>query len=451
MHAQAGRGVHFDHAAVLLFERAQHVLADHVDAADVQADHLRRIDGARGHFGVHGVGDVGGGAAGREVGVVAQHHALAQLGHALGREALRLEPADGDVVQADLGERGGVALAAARVEVHGVDQLAHGGAAVANHLRRIAARGGHEAVAHHQQAEVEAGQEFLDHHLAVHGGRVVGRIQLLARGDVHRHALALVAVLRLDHDRQADFFRGGPAVVGAAHGAAQRHRHAGGVEQLLGEFLVLRDRFGHAAGAVDLGGLDAALLGAPAELHQAAAGEAAVWNAARHGGVDDGAGARAQALRFVEVAQLGDGGVGVEGGVGQRGLDQLFGQREGAAAHVFLGVLHGDLVHAFFGRGRGVAEVDGAAGLGLQRHGGVLEHVGQRQRLAEHHRMQLADGREAGAQAGFEPVELADGVLVAFAGHDGLDGGVAAPEIGAAQGADAGDFHGATARGARLR
>jgi hypothetical protein len=408
-----------------------------------RADHLRRIHGARRHLGVHGVGHVGGGAAGRQVGVVAQHHALAARGHAVGREALRFEPADGDVVQPDLGERGGVALAAARVEVHGVHQLAHRGAAVADHLRRIAPRGGHQPVAHHQQAEVEAGQELLDHHLAVHGRRVVGREQFLARVDVDRDALALVAVLRLHHDRQADLVGGRPAVFGAAHGPAQRHRHAGGVEQLLGQFLVLRDRFGHAAGAVDFGRLDAALLGAPAELHQAAAGEAAVRNAASHGRIDDGAGARAQALRLVEVAQFGDGGVGVEGGVRLRGGDELVGQFDGAAAHGLLAVLEHHLVHALFHGGRGVAEVDGAAGLRLQRHGGVLEHVGQGQRLAQHHRVQLADGREARAQAVFETGQPADGVFIAFAGHDRFDGGVAAPEIGPAKGSDAGDFHGA--------
>ena len=49
-----------------------------------QADHLRRRHGARRHFRVHVVGDVGGGAAGAQVGVVAQHHALALRRHRVG-------------------------------------------------------------------------------------------------------------------------------------------------------------------------------------------------------------------------------------------------------------------------------------------------------------------------------------------------------------------------------
>ena len=72
----------------------------------------------------------------------------------------------------------------------------------------------------------------------------------------------------------ADLLHGGPGIVGVGHRPALRHRHAGGLEQMLGEFLVLGDGFGNRAGAIDFGGLDAALLGAPAELHQAALGQA---------------------------------------------------------------------------------------------------------------------------------------------------------------------------------
>jgi hypothetical protein len=83
---------------------------------------------------------------------------------------------------------------------------------------------------------------------------------------------------------------------------------------------------GDGAGGVDLGGLDAALAAAPAELHQAALGQAAERDAAGHGGVHDRAGGRAEAHVFVEVAQLGQRGIEVEGLVGARGLDQLLGQ-----------------------------------------------------------------------------------------------------------------------------
>jgi len=74
--------------------------------------------------------------------------------------------------------------------------------------------------------------------------------------------------------------------------------------------------------------------------------------------------------------------------------------------------------------------------------GRVLQHVGQCQRMAEHDRVQFADGREQRTQACFEAWEFFDRVFVAGAGHDGFDGGVAAPEVRAAQGASACDFHG---------
>ncbi|MDT4844136.1 hypothetical protein FQZ97_780810 [compost metagenome] len=208
-----------------------------------------------------------------------------------------------------------MALAAARVAVHFLDQRAHGVHAVAGHLRRVAARGRHQLLADHQQAEVMAGDVALDDHVGADvRSDLVGRHHFLAGADAHRHALALVAVARLDHHR------------GAAHRAAQRHRHAGGVQQALGQFLVLRDRFGHGAGAVGLGSLDAALLAAPAELHHRALRQAPVGDAARHAGVDDRAGAGPQAHVFVQVAQAMQRVGEVEGGVVVRGQAQSLGQ-----------------------------------------------------------------------------------------------------------------------------
>ena len=123
VHAQARRGVHFDHAAALLFDRFQYAVAHQVDAADVEADHVRGGDRARGHFRMDVVGDVGGGAAGRQVGVVAQDDAAAARRHRVGFIALRGQAGQRDVVEADLGQRGRVAVAAARIEVDPVHQL----------------------------------------------------------------------------------------------------------------------------------------------------------------------------------------------------------------------------------------------------------------------------------------------------------------------------------------
>ena len=442
VHAQAGRGVDLDNAAVLLFQRLDDGLAHHVDAADVQAHRLRGFDGARGHFGVHAVGHVGGGAAGREVGVVAQDDALAGDRHRIRREVLRRQARLGDGVDADLGERGAVALAAARVLVDLGHQLAHGVLAVADDQRRIAPGGGHQLVAHHQQAEVVAGQVALDHHGAVACGLGVGDVEMGAVDDADGDALALVAVLRLHHHGQADVLRGGPGVFQVGDRATQRHRHAGRVQQLLGQVLVLGDGFGDGAGAIHLGGLDAALLTAPAELHQAAPRQALDGDAALQGGVDDGAGGRAQALVLVQLVQLGQHGGDVERLACGGGATQRLRLLEGQAAHGFLGVLHGDLEGAFDLGGGGAAEGDGAAGLRLQRQRGQLQRVRHRDRRAGLVGVQRA---HLGKQLAQALLEFRGGVQVALgrvAGDDGFDRRVAAPQVGAAQRANAGDFHG---------
>jgi hypothetical protein len=206
---------------------------------------------------------------------------------------------------------------------------------------------------------------------------------------------------------------------------------------------VLRDRFGHRAGGVDLGGPDAPLARAPAQLHQAARGEAAVGDVARHGGVDDAAGARAQADVLVERAQAGDGGLDVEA-LGRARADrreQLARQLEGQPAHDFLAVLGHHLEHAGLQRGGGAAEGHRAAGLRLQGQHHVFQHMGQRQALLRVARLQGAHGGKKFAQPPFEARQGIEVELLRFAGHDGLDAGVAAPEVGAAQGADAGDVH----------
>ncbi len=65
------------------------------------------------------------------------------------------------------------------------------------------------------------------------------------------------------------------------------------MQQLFGQFLVLRDGLGNGAGGVDFRRLDAPLFAAPAEAHHAAFGHAAVGNLARQRGTDHRAGAGA--------------------------------------------------------------------------------------------------------------------------------------------------------------
>ena len=129
---------------------------------------------------MHVVGDVGGGAAGGKVGVVAQHDAGTARRDGIGLIALLGEAGDGDFVKADLGQRGRVAVGAARVAVHDIDQLADGVRAVADDQRRVAAGGGDQLVADDQEAPVVAGQEFLDHDVVEEAnGDTVGVADLL--------------------------------------------------------------------------------------------------------------------------------------------------------------------------------------------------------------------------------------------------------------------------------
>ena len=75
MHAQAGCGIDLDDAAVLFFQGLLHRLAHHVHTANVETDHLCRRNDTGCQIGMHLVGDVGGRAASRQIGIVAQHHA----------------------------------------------------------------------------------------------------------------------------------------------------------------------------------------------------------------------------------------------------------------------------------------------------------------------------------------------------------------------------------------
>ena len=137
VHAQAGRGVDLDNAAVLRFKRSQHAFADHIDAANVQAHHLRCCHCAGGDLGVDIAGHVGGGASGTQVGVVAQHHTPAPRRNGFGRHVLQRQPCHGNIVKADFGQRSCVALAPARVLVDDIDQLPHGVQAVTQNLWRF--------------------------------------------------------------------------------------------------------------------------------------------------------------------------------------------------------------------------------------------------------------------------------------------------------------------------
>ena len=202
MHAQAGCGVDFHHAAALFFQWAQDGVAHHVHTADIQPYHARCGHGTRGYIGVHIVGDIGGRAAGGQVGVVAQIDALSLDGNRVGFKSLRSEAGSCNVVKTDFGEGRGVPATTAGVLVDLLHQLRDGVHAITHDLGRVTSGRRNQLVAHHQQTKIVAWHIALYQDvIAEFAGGGVGLQQLLFVADIDGDAFALVSVVGFDHDR----------------------------------------------------------------------------------------------------------------------------------------------------------------------------------------------------------------------------------------------------------
>ncbi len=250
--------------------------------------------------------------------------------------------------------------------------------AVADDVGRLAQGGGDETVADDQQTIIGAGNERLDEDAgAFLAGGVVGADDLLARAQVGGDAAAVIAVLRLDDDRQAEFLGGAPGVVGVGDGPALRHRHADRAQQSARQLLVLGDHLGDGTGAIGFGGADAALQRAVAELDETAAVEAAHRDAAIKSGADDGRGARAEAHVVGQLAQPNQFGGEVEGMIGQGGQEELPRRLQAGAAQLLLLILDDDAEEAVAAGGTNQTNLDRTAGEALQFQGHVAEKGGQ--------------------------------------------------------------------------
>ena len=340
--------------------------------------------------------------------------------------------------------------AAARVGVDlGVDQLCHRRLAVGRDVGQLAAHGSHQLVADDQQAVLLALDHALDHDIGADLGRdLVGGHDLLTGVQVQHHAAAAVGVRRLDDHRKTDVLRRFPGFLGVVDLLAFGRRHAAGLEQLLGQFLVLGDAFGDRAGAVGLGGPDPALLGAIAELDQVAVvDQADMRDLALGGGLDDGARARAHGMELDQGLELLHAGRNIEGFVVDRGHHEVARIGQGPDADFLLAGAHHHLVDAaLVGRAR-LAEGRGQSGQVLQLDRDMLHDVAGPGAVAQaldeaaavaQAAVVLVQPRQPGQQAIGEAGQGVGGAVLERADVDqDLDRLVVGPDAGAAQMVDA--------------
>src|SRR5574343_103655 len=373
VHQQPGAGIDFDDGAALFGQRLRDVLADQVDAGDVEADDAGGQRGDLGGVGMDFVGAVEG-----MIGVALDQHFAAGGRHAVGVQLLALEFHAGGGVDLDDRQRMQFGIAAARVGIDlAGDQFDDRGLAVAGHRDQVAAVGGDQLAADDQQAVFDALDRAFDQYAgAFLDGDGVGLGDFLAGHQVDEDAAPVVAVGRLDDDREADVLGGIAGIFGIIDLAAFGDRHADRGNQFLGQVLVARDGFGDGAGLVGFGRPDAAHRGAVAELDQVAVVEQAdVRNLARFGGIDDGGRRRAEVLAVDPAAQRLDRLGEIERLVLDRSEQQLTAEVEGDARAFFVEVADHQLVDAARRRFAGAAEAVGQAGQGHQFEHDVFEDV----------------------------------------------------------------------------
>ena len=252
----------------------------------------------------------------------------------------------------------------------------HGRTGVGAALRVFPARGRHQLAAHHQQAVYGARNMALDHHMPGHGaGRCVGAAHLRLGGQVDAHAFALVRVVGLDGDGQANVLRLVPGLVGAADQFPLGHRYAGRFEQLLGQVFVFADAQANGAGLVGFCTPDAPLRRAVAQLHQIAIVQADKGNAPLRRRIDDAGRAWPQVTRLDGLLNGGHGGGHIKRLVIDRRHDEGVALLQRHFGHQFFGAAKHHAVHPALAHAAGLAKLSAHAGQVEQLDDGVLQHM----------------------------------------------------------------------------
>ena len=202
-----------------------------------------------------------------------------------------------------------------------------------------------------------------------------GAFHFLARGEIDGNPPALIAIAGLHHDRRADLLGDDPGIGGIGHRAPRRHRNTRLGEQRPGQFLVLRDRFGHGTGAIGFRRQNPALLCPLPQPHQRALRQPAERNPPGLGRFHNGAGARSelhiqqqppQALQFCAY---------VEGIARDSGKDQPMSGVDALNGKFFLDVFNRHAIDTAGGGSAGPAIPHDRPAECLQFERDMLQHV----------------------------------------------------------------------------
>ena len=259
---------------------------------------------------------------------------------------------------------------------------------------------------------------------------------------IHGDTLALVTIARLDHHGCANLRSRTPRVLFIINRSTHRDGNARSSEKTFGEFLILCDFFGNRAGGIDLGSLNPPLPATPAKLHQAAAGQAPMRNTPRHRSLDDCAGGWPEPnirIQFTQSAHcIGE----IKWGVIDSRAQQCDGHFECQPSNILLGVLHDHLKDSGLRSSYGSAETDLTAGDRLQTESGQFQCMCHGKSPIHLGLGQGTDIRKPLTQPVNETRHLRQIGFVLTAYDQSFNGRVTNPEVGAAQCAKAGNFHG---------
>ena len=286
--------------------------------------------------------------------------------------------------------------------------------------------------------------EALDDHVGALGlGQRERGLDVVFAVQIERHATCVVAVGRLHGDGEADVLGNLPGFFGVGRDLAFGHGHTAGGEQALGEVLVLCNAFGDRAGLVALGGPDAALCGAVAELHEVAVVQTNVRNAAFAGGIDNAAGAGAE----VTVVDFGldgaNGGLQIKRLIVDGRHQQLVAIGQSGARHGFFGAAEHHAVHAALRYLARLTKLGGHAGQVEQLDDHMLQHMAhpgaflqaqQKAAALAYATMVLDQVGQPGAQTFVEAGDLVGRVIFQFPQiQPDLQNGAVGPDAGSAQ------------------